>query len=51
MNNIGSILKRLREQNGLKGNEVIDKLKDLGIEISAKTLYGYESGRNSTNAF
>ena len=50
MNNIGSILKRLREQNGLKGNEVIDKLKDLGIEISAKTLYGYESGRNSTNA-
>ncbi len=50
MNDIGSILKRLREQNGLKGNEVIDKLKDLGIEISAKTLYGYESGRNSTNA-
>lgn len=50
MNNIGSILKKLREENGLKGNEVIEKLKDLGIEISAKTLYGYESGRNSTNA-
>ncbi len=50
MNNIGSILKKLREENGLKGNEVIEKLKDLGIEISSKTLYGYESGRNSTNA-
>lgn len=50
MNNIGEILKRLREENGLKGNEVIEKLKEFGIEISVKTLYGYESGRNSTNA-
>lgn len=50
MNNIGCILKRLREENGLKGNEVVERLKALGIEISVKTLYGYESGRNSTNA-
>ncbi len=50
MNNIGDILKKLREENGLKGNDVVEKLKELGIEISVKTLYGYESGRNSTNA-
>ncbi len=50
MNNIGDTLKRLREENGLKGNEVVERLKNLGIEISVKTLYGYESGRNSTNA-
>ncbi len=50
MNNIGNILKRLREERGLKGNDVVEKLKALGIEISVKTLYGYESGRNSTNA-
>jgi transcriptional regulator with XRE-family HTH domain len=50
MNNIGEILKRLREENNLTGKETVDKLKELGIDISAKTLYGYESGRNSTNA-
>lgn len=50
MNNIGDILKRLREENSLTGKEAVEKLKELGIDISAKTLYGYESGRNSTNA-
>ena len=50
MNNIGDILKRLREENNLTGKEAVEKLKELGIDISAKTLYGYESGRNSTNA-
>lgn len=50
MSKIGDILKRLREENGLTGKEVTEKLKELGIDISAKTLYGYESGRNSTNA-
>lgn len=50
MNNIGDTLKKLREETGLKGNEVVERLKGLGIEISVKTLYGYESGRNSTNA-
>lgn len=50
MSNIGDILKRLREENNLTGKEAVEKLKELGIDISAKTLYGYESGRNSTNA-
>ncbi len=50
MSNIGNILKRLREENGFTGKEVVEKLKKLGVEISDKTLYGYESGRNSTNA-
>lgn len=50
MSNIGDTLKKLREKNGLKGNEVVEKLRNLGIDISVKTLYGYESGRNSTNA-
>lgn len=50
MSNIGNILKRLREENNLTGKEAVEKLKEFGIDISAKTLYGYESGRNSTNA-
>lgn len=50
MSKIGDTLKRLREENGLTGKEATEKLRELGIDISAKTLYGYESGRNSTNA-
>lgn len=50
MNNIGDKLKELRESNGLTRKEAVDKLKTLGIDISDKTLYGYESGRNSANA-
>ena len=47
---IGDTLKKLREENGLTRKEAADKLKYLGIDISDKTLYGYESGRNSANA-
>lgn len=50
MNNIGKQLKELREQNNLTRKEAVDKLRELGIDISDKTLYGYESGRNSANA-
>ncbi len=50
MKNIGDTLKKLREGNGMTRKEAADKLKDLGIDISDKTLYGYESGRNSANA-
>lgn len=50
MNNIASRLKELREKNGLTRKEVADKLRAFGIDISDKTLYGYESGRNSANA-
>lgn len=48
--NIGEILKKLRENNNMTRKDVADKLKELGIDISDKTLYGYESGRNSANA-
>lgn len=50
MKNIGETLKKLRERNGLTRKEAVEKLVSLGIEISDKTLYGYESGRNSANA-
>lgn len=48
--NIGEKLKELREQNSLTRKEAADKLRAIGIAISDKTLYGYESGRNSANA-
>lgn len=47
---IGSKMKELREAQGLTRKEAVEKLKALGIDISDKTLYGYESGRNSANA-
>lgn len=50
MKNIGDTLKKLREENGMTRKDAADKLKNLGIDISDKTLYGYESGRNSANA-
>lgn len=48
--NIGEQLKKLREHNDLTRKEAADKLREIGIEISDKTLYGYESGRNTPNA-
>lgn len=50
MKSIGTKLKELREENNFTRKEVADKLKEIGIDISDKTLYGYESGRNSANA-
>lgn len=50
MNDIGKKLKKLREQNGLTRKDAVDRLSKIGIDISDKTLYGYESGRNSANA-
>lgn len=47
---IGEKLKSLRENSGMTRKEVSDKLKEFNIDISDKTLYGYESGRNSANA-
>lgn len=38
------LLKRKREMLGLSAEEVINKLSKRGIDISAKTLYGYENG-------
>ncbi|MDO4285557.1 MAG: helix-turn-helix transcriptional regulator [Eubacteriales bacterium] len=48
--NIPELLKQLRKTSGLSANEVVEKLKDYNIEISGKTLYGYESGVSKLNA-
>lgn len=42
---IAAFLKSKRKEKNLKGPEVIQKLKQLhNIDISVKTLYGYENG-------
>lgn len=48
--NIGEKLKALRVSNNMTRKDVADKLKEFNIDISDKTLYGYESGRSSANA-
>lgn len=50
MNSIGAKLKEIRESKKLSRKDVAEKLKEKGIEISDKTLYGYEAGRTSANA-
>ena len=48
--NVGEKLKFLRESNNMTRKDAADKLREFGVDISDKTLYGYESGRNSANA-
>lgn len=48
--NIGEKLKLLRESNNMTRKDAADELRKFGINISDKTIYGYESGRNSANA-
>ena len=50
MENIGAKLKKIRESKKMSRKTVADKLKEYGIDISDKTLYGYEVGRTSANA-
>lgn len=47
---ISTFLKQLRKTSGLSANDVVKKLQDHGIDISPKTLYGYESGISMLNA-
>lgn len=47
---IANFLKQLRKTSGLSANEVVTKLQSYNIDISAKTLYGYESGLSMLNA-
>lgn len=49
-NNISALLKQLRKTSSYSANEVVEQLKKYNIEISAKTLYGYESGLSMLNA-
>lgn len=48
--NIASVLKQLRKTSQQTASDVIDKLKEYNIDISIKTLYGYESGLSMPNA-
>ena len=48
--NIASVLKQLRKTSNYSAVEVIKRLKKYEIDISAKTLYGYESGLSMPNA-
>lgn len=50
MKNIGATLGDIRKEKGFTRKDVAEKLSELGIDISDKTLYGYESGRTSANA-
>lgn len=40
----------ITKTSGLSANEVVVLLKEYQIDISAKTLYGYESGLSMLNA-
>lgn len=48
--NIASVLKQLRKTSQQTASDVIEKLKEHKINISVKTLYGYESGLSMPNA-
>lgn len=50
MKSIGTTLGNIRKEYGFSRKEVAEKLHEMGIEISDKTLYGYETGRTSANA-
>lgn len=47
---LGEILKELRKDSGLTAKDVSDKLKEIGFNISDKTLSGYENGIRMPNA-
>lgn len=47
---ISIFLKQLRKTSGLSANEVVSQLKKYGVEISSKTLYGYENDASMPNA-
>lgn len=44
---ICALLKDKRHEAGLTGGEVVQKLKSYGINISDKSLWGYENGISS----
>ena len=43
---VAALLKDARRDKGLKGSEVVNKLKGYGIEVSPKTLWGWENGNS-----
>lgn len=49
-NNISSMLKQLRKTSRMSAKEAAGLLKQFDMDISPKTLYGYESGLSMPNA-
>lgn len=47
---IASTLKKKRKELGMSVNELLTHLKDAGIVISNKTVYGWESGHRQPDA-
>ena len=47
---IATVLKQLRKTSGKSTAEISKELKEYGIEVSPKTIYGYESGISTPNA-
>lgn len=41
---VASLLRTKRRELGLSGGEVVQSLRAYGVDISAKTLWGYENG-------
>ena len=46
---ISLLLKQTRSLLGMKGEDVVEQLKSRGINISVKTLYGYENSVSMPN--
>jgi transcriptional regulator with XRE-family HTH domain len=47
---VAAVLKARRKSNNLKIDEVAAALKSRGIEVSQKTIYGYEIGHRHPDA-
>ncbi|MCI9426321.1 MAG: helix-turn-helix transcriptional regulator [Eubacterium sp.] len=47
---IAKTLKEARKQNALSVKEVVGKLKEKNISVSAKTIYGWENAQSQPNA-
>ena len=41
---IAKVLKEARKQNALSVKEVVGRLQDKSINVSIKTIYGWENG-------
>lgn len=47
---IAKVLKEARKQNSLSVKEVVGRLRDKSIDVSIKTVYGWENGQSQPNA-
>lgn len=47
---VGSILKKRRKELDLPVKYVLEQLKNMGVDISDKTLYGWENGHRQPDA-